>query len=110
MLPDAGDIVWAELDPVLGREQAGRRPVLVISPRSLHEVSRRAIICPITSRRFAWTTTVALPEGMRVIGSVLTDQLRSVNRAARMHDFIERAPVEVRAEVRAKLGSILGIL
>ena len=26
-----GDVHWAELDPVRGREQAGRRPVLVIS-------------------------------------------------------------------------------
>jgi len=110
MLPDAGDIFWAELDPVLGSEQAGRRPVLVISPRTLHEVSRRALVCPITSRRFAWTTTVALPEGMRVSGSVLADQLRSVDRAARIHDFIEQAPDSVLAEVRGKLGPILGII
>ncbi len=110
MLPDAGDIHWADLDPVLGSEQAGRRPVLVISPRSLHEVSRRALICPITSRMFAWTTTVTLPEGLRVSGSVLADQIRAVDRAARLHDFIERAPESVVAEVRGKLGVILGIL
>ena len=26
-----GDVVWADLDPTLGREQAGRRPVLVVA-------------------------------------------------------------------------------
>ena len=37
MLPDAGDIAWIELDPVLGSEQAGRRPALVLSHRIYHE-------------------------------------------------------------------------
>lgn len=52
---------------------------------------------------------MTLPEGMRVSGSVLADQLRSVDRAARIHGFIEQAPGAVLAEVRGKLGSILGI-
>ena len=34
-----GDIRWADLDPVRGREQAGRRPVLVIS----QDVFKRAV-------------------------------------------------------------------
>ena len=29
-LPDAGDLVWTDFDPTLGREQAGRRPALVV--------------------------------------------------------------------------------
>jgi mRNA interferase MazF len=109
MLPDAGDIVWAELDPLLGSEQAGRWPVLVISPRSLHEVSRRTHLSHhVATLRLDHDGSAS--RGLRVTGSVLTDQLRSVDRAARMHDFIEQAPVEVLAEVRARHGSILGIL
>lgn len=31
-MPDAGDIVWLNFTPQTGREQAGRRPALVLSP------------------------------------------------------------------------------
>jgi mRNA interferase MazF len=31
-VPDVGHIVWLSLDPQQGREQAGRRPFLVLSP------------------------------------------------------------------------------
>jgi mRNA interferase MazF len=31
-VPDAGDIVWLHFDPQAGHEQAGHRPVLVLSP------------------------------------------------------------------------------
>jgi len=31
-LPEAGDVVWLTFDPQAGREQAGRRPALVLSP------------------------------------------------------------------------------
>ena len=32
--PDVGDLVWLSFTPQAGREQAGRRPGLVLSPRS----------------------------------------------------------------------------
>jgi len=48
-----GEIVWAELDPVLGHEQGGRRPVLVISHDLLNERSGTLIVLAITSREQA---------------------------------------------------------
>ena len=30
-LPDAGDLIWTDFNPPMGREQAGRRPALVVS-------------------------------------------------------------------------------
>src|SRR5438093_8135470 len=45
-----GDVVWAELDPTKGREQAGRRPVLVISHDIFNERSGTAIAMAITSQ------------------------------------------------------------
>jgi mRNA interferase MazF len=47
---------------------------------------------------------------MKVRGSVLVDQVRSVHRAERGFRFIERAPDEVLAEVRTILAALLGIL
>jgi mRNA interferase MazF len=45
-----GDIRWADLDPVRGREQAGRRPVLVISQDVFNERSGTVIAVALTSQ------------------------------------------------------------
>ena len=51
---DAGDLVWIELDPARGREQAGTRPALVITDADFHEISSLAFVCPITSNVSEW--------------------------------------------------------
>lgn len=107
MLPDIGDIAWIEFDPVKGTEQSGRRPGLVLSPRGYHERSPRAVVCPITSREKPWAFNVPLPPGMKIQGSVLVDQIRTIERQARMFEIIERAPAEVLSEVRGRLAALL---
>ena len=44
-----GDVVWAELDPVKGHEQAGRRPVVIISHDVFNAHSGTVIAMAITS-------------------------------------------------------------
>ena len=46
---DAGDIVWVDLRPVLGREQGGVRPAIVLSTQDFHRLDQPAIVCPVTS-------------------------------------------------------------
>ncbi len=45
-----GDVRWADLDPVKGREQAGRRPVVVISEDVFNSRSGTVIAMAITSQ------------------------------------------------------------
>jgi len=45
-----GDIVWANLNPVLGHEQAGRRPVVVLSANVFNEHSGTVIAMALTSQ------------------------------------------------------------
>jgi len=45
-----GEIRWADLNPVRGREQAGRRPVLVLSHDVFNERSRTVIALAMTSQ------------------------------------------------------------
>jgi mRNA interferase MazF len=47
---------------------------------------------------------------MRTKGSVLADQPRTVHRSERGFRFIERAPDQLLADVRAILAALLGIL
>jgi len=48
--PRRGEIYWADLSPARGREQAGLRPVLVISHDLLNERAGTVIVLAITSR------------------------------------------------------------
>lgn len=45
-----GDILWADLNPVKGYEQAGLRPVLILSPQVFNERSGTVIALALTSQ------------------------------------------------------------
>jgi mRNA interferase MazF len=107
MLPDVGDIVWVEFDPVRGTEQSGRRPALILTPQAYHQRSPRALVCPITSNVRPWAFKIMLPEGLKTTGAVLVDQLRAIDRSQRMFVVIERAPRELLQEVFSRLAALL---
>lgn len=58
-----GDIVWADLNPVRGHEQAGQRPVVVLSHDIFNERSGTVIAMAITSQepRAGFPLTLELP-------------------------------------------------
>jgi mRNA interferase MazF len=45
-----GDILWADLNPIKGHEQAGRRPVLILSPEIFNDRSGTVIAMALTSQ------------------------------------------------------------
>ncbi len=49
-VPKKGDVVWIDFNPQSGREQAGRRPALVISSTMYNRRVRLALVCPITTK------------------------------------------------------------
>jgi mRNA interferase MazF len=104
----AGDIVWADFEPVRGTEQGGRRPAIVLTDQAFNANDQRSIVCPITRNVSPWPTKLILPPGLQTRGAVLVDQIRSMHRQERGFRFIERAPDEVLADVRAIVGAILG--
>jgi mRNA interferase MazF len=108
--PDEGDLIWTDFDPPSGREQAGRRPALVISPAALWQASRFAIVCPITSRVRPFGSSVVLPPGLPITGEILTSHVRSIDTMSRPIIPLKcRVPPAVLDEVRAKLAVLLGV-
>jgi mRNA interferase MazF len=105
--PDRGDLVWIDFDPQAGREQAGRRPALVLSPKRYHQLTPYAIVCPVTSTRKGYAFEVELPEGLKISGVVLADQVKSIDRRVRRIEKITRAPESVIDEVTAKIAPLL---
>lgn len=108
-VPERGDLLWLTFDPRAGREQAGRRPALVLSPVAYNRRANLALVCPITNRAKGYPFEVVLPEGSPISGVVLADHLKSADWAVRRARFAAKAPADVLAEVTAKLRPLLGV-
>jgi mRNA interferase MazF len=108
-VPERGDLLWLTFDPQAGREQAGRRPALVLSPLAYNRRASLALVCPITRQAKGYPFEVTLPSGLPLSGVVLADHLKSADWAARRAQFAARAPAEVLAEVTAKLRPLLSL-
>jgi mRNA interferase MazF len=106
-VPARGDLVWLQFDPQAGREQAGRRPAIVLSPVSYNAKVGLALFSPITSQRKGYAFEVVLPAGGKITGVVLVDQLKSLDWRARKAEFIEHLPDRVTEDVLAKLETLL---
>jgi mRNA interferase MazF len=44
------DIYWADLEPTIGQEQQGTRPVVIISGNALNNRLRMRIVCPLSGQ------------------------------------------------------------
>lgn len=84
-----GDVVWASLDPTVGREQAKHRPWLVLSEPALHQARQMIIAVPLTHTDRRWSTHVNLtPTGpsptvamCEQVKSMSTDRVTRVDPA-----------------------------
>ena len=101
MVVKRGDIYYADLSPVVGSEQGGTRPVLIISNNTGNRYSPTVIIAAITSRQ----TKSKLPthydlngvSGLPADSIVLLEQIRTIDkkrlkeRLARLDSLIMEA-------------------
>ena len=109
-VPDTGDLIWTEFDPTRGREQAGRRPALVVSSAEFTENTGFTVVCPITSRVRRFPSSVVLPPGLPVAGEILTSHIRSIDTQARPIRHTGAAVTHQTAQlVRAKLNAFITI-
>ncbi len=88
-IPERGDIVMLNFDPQSGKEQAGLRPALVISPKSYNEKVTLGIFCPITSKVKNYAFEVLLPKNMKIKGVILSDHIKNLDWTSREIKFIE---------------------
>jgi len=109
-VPTPGDLIWTDFDPTKGREQAGRRPALVVSSALFTRNTGLAVVCPITSRMRPFPTSVVLPPGLPIAGEILPSHIRSVDILARAIRYAGgRVPPRVAELVRAKLNAFITI-
>ena len=107
-VPETGDLVWLTFDPQAGREQAGRRPALVLSPRTYNAKSGLALVCPITSQAKGYPFEVAVSASHGVAGVILADHVKSVDWKVHRAEKIGCCSNEAVDEVRSRLAPLLG--
>jgi mRNA interferase ChpB len=107
---ERGDIYHVDLNPIQGREQAGIRYVLIVSPRELNRLGT-PLVCPITQGgEFARGKGFAVSlsgVGTHVQGVVLCNQARVLDLQKRAATFSEKVPQVIVDEVIAKLLTLL---
>lgn len=105
--PERGDIIWIDFNPQQGHEQAGKRPTLVISNTRYNQVTKMLIMCPITSQIKGYAFEIPLSDGLKTIGVILANQVKTLDWQARGFKFIERVSNELLEEVLDTLNAIL---
>jgi mRNA interferase MazF len=97
-------IFLASLDPIQGSEQAGSRPVLVVSRERLNQLLPVINVIPLTSYKGGqiYPNEVLLPSGtggLKVDSIALCYQLRTLDKARLGRDFGEITDTAVRQEI-----------
>lgn len=99
-----GDVYWAVLDPTEGSEQAGTRPVIIVSRDALNRNSPIVVVVPLTDRKNKGTlypshAEIKCGEGGVAMDSVaLCEQVRSVSKG-RLKNQIGHLPAPRMADV-----------
>jgi mRNA interferase MazF len=105
--PLQGQILKLDLDPVLGHEQKGYRPVLVVSATIFNRHSGFCWVIPITTPQKGLPNEIRLPEGLSVHGTLLLSQLRSVDWRARHFSVAGQIPPDFLEDINARLATVL---
>lgn len=107
-VPDRGDAVRIDFNPQTDREQAGRRPAVVLSPAAYNGKVGLALLCPVTSQVKGYPFEVAIPNGLGVAGVILADQVKSLDWRKRNASVITALPQQTVAAVLHKVNLLLG--
>jgi len=105
--PARGDFIYLDFTPHAGREQAGRRPALVVSPRNFNIATGLFFVCPISNQVTGSPFEVQVPRGAKLTGVILSDQLRSLDWLSRNASFHSSADQGTLCEVLGRLEAIL---
>jgi mRNA interferase MazF len=105
-----GEVRWADLNPVRGREQAGLRPVLILSQDVFNDRSGTVVAVALTSQpqRAGFPLTLELhTKGLPKKSWVKISQIRTL-AVERIGKVIGRASPEEVAQVVEGLNEIIG--
>jgi len=106
-IPQREDVIRLDFNPQAGHEQAGKRPALVLSPKTYNHKTGLLLACPITSKIKGYPFEVVLSEELPVKGAILADQIKSLDWQARDAQFPCQVSEPILADVIEKITLLL---
>ena len=106
-IPNKGDFIALTFDPQSGHEQRGRRPALVVSNDLFNRHTGLCIVCPVTNTRRNFPFHVSIPDGEKITGVVMVEQVKSVDFQARSATRLGKAPESVLDDVLSILDACI---
>jgi len=110
--PGRGDVWLADLNGVRGHEQAGKRPVLILSVNEFNQgPAELIIVLPLTTwdRGIPFHIPLVTPEGgIKQTSFAMCDAIRSISRE-RLHDFRGTVRLKTMREIDDKIAILLGL-
>ncbi len=111
MLIKRGDIFYADLDPIIGSEQGGIRPVLVVQNNVGNKYSPTLVVLPISSAK-----KPHLPTHIRICGSkmlskdsiIMAEQIRTIDRN-RLQKYVGSLGLEIMEKVDMAMKISIGV-
>ena len=104
-VPERGDIVWIDFDPVLGHEQGGHKTVLVISPQAYNKTVGLMLCCPMTPKIKGYPFEVEITGASKNV--TLSDQMTCVDWKARNIAYKGKSATPEIDLVRSKLNVLI---
>ncbi|MBK1469210.1 type II toxin-antitoxin system PemK/MazF family toxin [Parvimonas parva] len=93
-----GDIIKINFNPNKGHEQAGYRPVLVVSNNFFNEKTKLAIVCPITNTIKDFPLHINL-KNTKTTGTILCEHIRTLDIEERGYKKIEKVSEDILKKV-----------
>jgi mRNA interferase MazF len=106
---NAGDVIWINFDPVLGHEQGGHRPAVIVSPSVYIKSSGLMHVIPITSKTKGYPFEVHI-KTKKIEGYVLVDQIKTIDWSERkIENITSIAQTETFESIKELLRKLLNI-
>ena len=108
-VPAQGQVLKLSLDPTLGHEQKGYRPVLVVSASMFNKHTGFCWVVPITSPQKGLPNEIRLPQGLPTLGTLQLSQLRSIDWRARPFSVSCSVPAVFLEDILARLSAVMEV-
>lgn len=111
MLIKRGDIFYADLDPIIGSEQGGIRPVIVVQNNVGNKYSQTLVVLPISSAKKNNMPTHIQIKGSKLLPKnsiVLAEQIRTIDRN-RLLRYVGSVGLEVMEKVDRAVKISIGV-
>lgn len=94
-----GTIIKINFNPQAGHEQAGYRPVVVISNNTFNQRTNLSIVCPITNTNNQFPLHVPLDERTKTTGVILCEHIKALDLKSRTFQEVEMLPNDILEKV-----------